>query len=538
MRRFLCLFVLCAAAALPASATITLTANLKDLGNGSAWAARIGMQPPPRRSVPTASRRTPRRGNTGRKSQTFYTGEWRRSATPVTPPLDGNDEVTCEALGNSRYDLYLVFDRVAQFHGRYNIKLTDGSSQNLKNLTPITPPPANTTLDYALRNADNTFAAGTKQDLSGAGQTLPMKAGTVPPATCVALKEMFIDTDAAAGARILKCAADGVSWTGMDDSGVASSLAFSGITGGTNSSAAMIVGTGASLATSGSGTIAATTAATATALAGNPLNCSAGNAAAGVDASGVAEGCAPFAQTLANSANKWLNSYNAATGAFTQTQPGFSNLSGSATKAQLPAAAVFTDQANTFGAFLQKFQAGANFDLADPTDGTKLAQFDLSNIGAGDDAHGEHPQRELHDGAIFDGAREPVRVLGVGTGRRRLHAAEFREPERRGDGRADSRQHHHHARRHCNRARLERRRLPRRALRRIGVDASGAAESCTDYMEEPASSGIVARTAANTSAARTFIAGSSKPRVDERRRRGRQSFHRRRRERRALQCRR
>jgi hypothetical protein len=43
----------------------------------------------------------------------------------------------------------------------------------------------------------------------------------------------------------------------------------------------------------------------------------------------------------------------------------------------------------------------------------------------------------------------------------------------------------------------------------IGVDASGAAESCTDYMEEPASSGIVARTAANTSAARTFVAGST-----------------------------
>jgi hypothetical protein len=37
-----------------------------------------------------------------------------------------------------------------------------------------------------------------------------------------------------------------------------------------------------------------------------------------------------------------------------------------------------------------------------------------------------------------------------------------------------------------------------------GVSTTGAAQGCTDYMEEPASSGIVARTAANTSAARTI----------------------------------
>lgn len=38
----------------------------------------------------------------------------------------------------------------------------------------------------------------------------------------------------------------------------------------------------------------------------------------------------------------------------------------------------------------------------------------------------------------------------------------------------------------------------------LGVDASGAAETCTDYMEEPGSNGLVARTAANTAAARTI----------------------------------
>jgi len=37
-----------------------------------------------------------------------------------------------------------------------------------------------------------------------------------------------------------------------------------------------------------------------------------------------------------------------------------------------------------------------------------------------------------------------------------------------------------------------------------GVDASGVAENCADFMEEPGASGIVARTAANTSSARTI----------------------------------
>ena len=38
----------------------------------------------------------------------------------------------------------------------------------------------------------------------------------------------------------------------------------------------------------------------------------------------------------------------------------------------------------------------------------------------------------------------------------------------------------------------------------LGVNASGAAETCTDYQEEPGSNGLVAKTAANTSAARTI----------------------------------
>jgi hypothetical protein len=47
-------------------------------------------------------------------------------------------------------------------------------------------------------------------------------------------------------------------------------------------------------------------------------------------------GTPTLAQTLANATNKWLNSYDASTGLFTQTQPDFSNLSGSVAASQLP----------------------------------------------------------------------------------------------------------------------------------------------------------------------------------------------------------
>jgi len=56
---------------------------------------------------------------------------------------------------------------------------------------------------------------------------------------------------------------------------------------------------------------------------------------------------------------------------------------GTLAKGRTLATTVYTDQTNTFGAFLQKFQAGANFDLVDPTDTTKITQFDLSHITTG-----------------------------------------------------------------------------------------------------------------------------------------------------------
>jgi hypothetical protein len=74
----------------------------------------------------------------------------------------------------------------------------------------------------------------------------------------------------------------------------ANDYTFGQLAAGTNSTAAFLIGTGGSLATSGSGTITATS--------------------------------APF-----------------------------TGITGTATKAQLPATTVYTDQINTYGAFLQDF---------------------------------------------------------------------------------------------------------------------------------------------------------------------------------------
>jgi hypothetical protein len=54
--------------------------------------------------------------------------------------------------------------------------------------------------------------------------------------------------------------------------------------------------------------------------------------------------------------------------------------SGSLAKARQHSATVYNDQTNTFGAFVQTFQGGANHLIADPSDTTKKFQFDVSNV--------------------------------------------------------------------------------------------------------------------------------------------------------------
>jgi hypothetical protein len=83
--------------------------------------------------------------------------------------------------------------------------------------------------------------------------------------------------------------------------GGSSFTGFNVITSGTNTAAAMVIGTGASLGVSGSGTIAATT---SVALASNPTTCTSTQAAIGILASGNATGCfTPAGTTPAGSTN-------------------------------------------------------------------------------------------------------------------------------------------------------------------------------------------------------------------------------------------
>lgn len=68
-------------------------------------------------------------------------------------------------------------------------------------------------------DASNTWNTGT-QDMSGAGATLPVKASTSLPGSCVANKELFIDTDATpAGQQVYLCNGTGNGWNLVGDGG-------------------------------------------------------------------------------------------------------------------------------------------------------------------------------------------------------------------------------------------------------------------------------------------------------------------------------
>lgn len=91
-------------------------------------------------------------------------------------------------------------------------------------------------------------------------------------------------------------------------------------------------------------------------------------------------GAATAGQEPSTTVNSFVNDTNVT--ASISSQAATIGWTGTLAKTRTLATTVYTDQANTFGAFLQSFQAGNNFNLVDPTITTKAAKFDLSNISA------------------------------------------------------------------------------------------------------------------------------------------------------------
>lgn len=104
-------------------------------------------------------------------------------------------------------------------------------------------------------NAGTCSPTGQRNYSSVAAGSTPLRSVSSLPGTCTP-PEMAYLTTATAGQNIYSCTATNT-WTQQGGSG-GGSTAFSGLTSGTNTAAAMVIGSGASLAATGSGTVAAT----------------------------------------------------------------------------------------------------------------------------------------------------------------------------------------------------------------------------------------------------------------------------------------
>lgn len=118
------------------------------------------------------------------------------------------------------------------------------------------------------------------------GWQVPIFVSTPPSGSCAPNNQIYYLTTSVPYPEYI-CQGGTIVQTGGGGGGGGGG-SFSALTGGTNINAAMLVGTGASMGTSGTGTIAATT---ASALASTPTNCGSSTAPIGVDSHGNAIGC-------------------------------------------------------------------------------------------------------------------------------------------------------------------------------------------------------------------------------------------------------
>jgi hypothetical protein len=143
--------------------------------------------------------------------------------------------------------------------------------------------------------------------------------------------------------------------------------------------------------------ISSNTTGTANSLSTTPTLCATGNYARGVDAFGNAQGCTAAGSggggpaTLNATSHLFINSYNSGTLTFGTAQPAFSDLTGTATSAQLPSSVVYNSQTNTFTSGSKQVftsstttagegHAGVTADPSSLTAGDQWYRSDLSRI--------------------------------------------------------------------------------------------------------------------------------------------------------------
>lgn len=136
-------------------------------------------------------------------------------------------------------------------------------------------------LGFTPENSANKGQAGGYASLNSTGQVPSTQLPTIPTKTSQLTNDAgFVNSAQASSAAPVQ------SVNGQTGAvSIPTASAFNSISSGTNSSAAMVIGSGASLATTGSGTIVATT---ATQLAANPGGCPGGQFATGITANGTA----------------------------------------------------------------------------------------------------------------------------------------------------------------------------------------------------------------------------------------------------------
>ncbi len=237
---------------------------------------------------------------------------------------------------------------------------------------------------------------------------------------------------------------------------------------------------------------------TADALTANGANCAGGSFAAGVDASGVSEGCAALPTTVTGTSGEI--SVSSPTGSVVLSLPSAVNLSTHTLRVPnsdtLPgscaAGEVFLDTDATSGqrwyaceggTFVQQGGSGGggSGDVTDVGDCTTGACFSAAGSGTSQ---------------VFRNATSGTITVTPVTGA--LGTRTLSLPASTGTLAITTDNVATATALAANGANCSAGSAP------LGVNASGAVETCTDYMEEPSGTGIVAKTSANSSTGRTL----------------------------------